>query len=255
MKNLIETVYVEVVTLPIASDFDGINIPSLDERPTQSIFAQYSGSHYFEAMFNGNLPVLKLYDKKFSAVYISGAGSKETRAYRDFTRLWNGKEISTDEQDQATVNSIENMSLVAPMMITYPLNFNSIYKDCLEPSPKTVSFTTEWIETTYDYNGFPSSSESIGTTETSYTVKQEHYDILRAIALSDPLISAEIDNSFQRVSNDKQRIPISAVIQGIQQYMRDTACTSEAAQKMESQLVSTYKKFVDAQAVFVNKAK
>lgn len=255
MKDLIETVYLQFITLPIASDFDGINIPSLEERQTKTIFAHYSGSKYLEAMFNGNLPVLKSYDKKFSALYVSGAGSKETRGYRDFSRLWNGQGMSNDEQDHATVSWLDNMSLVAPMMITYLFNFDSIYKRCLGPSPQTVSFTTEWIETTYDYNGFPSSTESLGTTETSYTVKQEYYDILRAIALSDPLISAEIDNYFQQLSKDKQRIPISSIIEGTQQYMRNTACTSEAAQKMESQLVATYKKYMDEQEVFVNKAK
>ncbi|MBV2131063.1 hypothetical protein [Arsukibacterium indicum] len=224
-------------------------------RPSTGVFGSGDTTHvivqaetsgtaesYLAAVVNHDTGTLYQMDANYRRVIVQGAASKETRAHRDLERIAAGKGFATDAEDRAAREWYNNISLIAPVMTAYLLNFDTRYASCLPENAKGLKLSREWVKTTtYEY-GFPASHKAWGTETQQWWVKPEHYDTLKRVADFDSTRTGRnVSETFLNLlAQEKDRITVADISRATYQFMQQNPCDSEIVKQFEGNLFRLY---------------
>ncbi|MFH1215213.1 MAG: hypothetical protein V1706_01795 [Pseudomonadota bacterium] len=148
--------------------------------------------------------------------------------------------IKAENYKKAIENDMNNISLIVPMFAVYLVDYQDVFKQCLEPNARTFEKTSR-TDTVYE-NGLGVEQYRIeGRTHYSYfKVNKRFVHVFEDVGLSNPdsSLGKMVDSMFSRNS----RVDVSQIVNGTRKLMADnkSSCSSEKILTLENNMLQYF---------------
>mgnify|MGYP000229879357 CR=1 FL=1 len=209
-------------------------------RRAYTPFTGYPGADYLNALYGGDWPPLKRYDREYMKAYTTGYMGQSIAA---FGKIMDSLSAMGGRKSSAAKNMYQNFrnsSLITPILSSYLVNYDARYSACLRPD--AVKFKKTVTSETVYKNGFGNRVGGYKNPDkiSYFTVNKEFRDIFEKVGLAKAdsgnarFIEAIFNPSSSSASN------LSGVIQGVTKIMHDLKCNDPKIKKLEANMIDYY---------------
>lgn len=191
---------------------------------------------YLNALYRHDFSAVEAMDKQFARPYHLAMDEMGNSGIYKFYDLLTGGRVKGENIKKAMSEATENMSMVGPLTVTYVVNYEHIYPECMDASPLTYKQTV--ISQTVTKNMLGTELYRSPAIESS-----QYFRVNRRFKhVFDNLESADSSGAelIDKLIGDPKAVKLLDLMANMRQAMRDNKCNSKIMRQFEANLLAKY---------------
>lgn len=203
-------------------------------------FKGLPGGEYLNALYGGDWKQLKKFDKAYMEPYMKGYLGQSLALYGGLIDSFSAMAGKKSTVGKDLYREVANSSLIIPILTTYLVNYDSVYKACLRAD--AVQFKKTVASEVVYKNGFGNRVGGYRNPDkiSYFSVNKEFGDIFRKVGLNESNSGNArfIESLFNPDSSASNNL--SGVIEGTGEVMSKFMCNDNKIKRLENHMIKYF---------------